>query len=235
MGIGRREFLAMFGAMLAEVSLTRSQAVCLFDDAYVNRRLGIGFSKPTGWEFDSVKQMGTVKQGQLLDVGDPELSRSILDSIDLPFVAVSYASQSIKGQSKSAQFYLASHPAETEAESRLVSELLHAAFEKEPERSSNPQFSAPMQKVRQDWQACRELLAEFRVTSLPEETRLSNCEAAEYTASYLFEHEQLPAPRRVYVRTIAVEHRAFFYLIRLVNSEDQPFDFSDFVSTIRLI
>jgi len=235
MGIGRREFLQIFGSLLATLATRTSDAICLSDDVYVNRKLGIGFSKPSGWKFVDVKDMGTVKKGQLLDVDDPDLADFMLASLDLPFVAVAPLAEPTARQTRCAQFYLASHPDEDQAADRVLGEILQSAFGRKSVNRNTSEFTLPMKKARQDWQGCRELLSEFRVSSLPQATRLSNCDAAEYTASYLFEHVELPAPRRIRVRTLAVQHHDLFYLIRLIDAQEYAFDFSEFLSSIRLV
>lgn len=234
MGIGRREFLQIFGSLLATVSAAPSASVCLFDDVYLNRRFGIGFTKPLDWEFIDVREMGTMRSGQLLDVDNPRLSDSIMASFDLPFVAVKGRTISDESQTPCMQFYLATHPDQTDAETRMLSESLQNELGFEPVERPVVSFTNSMRKIRQDWQACREFLTEFRASELPTETEISCCDAAEYTASYLYEHVDLVEPRRIRVRTLAVEHHDRFYLIRLIDANDSPYDFSDLMSSLRL-
>lgn len=79
MGIGRREFLRLFGTAIAAASANPSAAITIRDDQYINRRLGIAFQKPNGWVFSDVKQMADLKAGQILDLDDPEFAQSILN------------------------------------------------------------------------------------------------------------------------------------------------------------
>ena len=89
MGIGRREFLGLFGSVIAASITGQSKAIALVDDYYVNRRLGIAFQKPPGWVFADVKQMGDMKSGQILDLDDLERSREIVDAVELPILTIS--------------------------------------------------------------------------------------------------------------------------------------------------
>ena len=70
MGIGRREFIRVFGASLAALAAAPADAVSLVDDFYLNRKLGLGFRRPDGWSFADVQKMGSVKKGQLLAIDD---------------------------------------------------------------------------------------------------------------------------------------------------------------------
>ena len=73
-----------------------------------------------------------------------------------------------------------------------------------------------MQIIRRDWQILRCLLHSFRVSSLPDDITISNCDGAEYTTTYGFRHRDLEAPRLVRVRTVALQHGQRFYLLRLI-------------------
>jgi hypothetical protein len=236
MGIGRREFLRVFGPLLATIATKPSTSACLLDDTYVNRQLGIGFTKPHGWSFADAEEMAAVKTGQLLEIDDAEYAASLIESADLPYVAVKGPElQSNKWITPSAQFYLTRDPSEISAEDRVVEQLLQATFGKPAVKRKMPVFTPPMQVVRRDWQGCRGLLAQFRVTSLPQEACISNCRAAEYTARLLYRHVEIPEGRTIRMKTIAVESQKRFHLIRLSDSEEYPFDFSSFLSTLRIV
>ncbi len=65
MGIGRRDFLVVFGSAMAAVAGLPSSAVALEEDRYLNRRLGFAIRRPHGWHFADVAEMGAVQQGLL--------------------------------------------------------------------------------------------------------------------------------------------------------------------------
>lgn len=227
MGIGRREFLAAFGTLLAQLAITPSSAAARHDDLYLNRRLGVAFHCPPDFDFVRLEDMGEVQKGQLLTTDDINYSQAILESLDLPFVALS----SRRDPHVSVQMYLASSPTDTD----IVHELMKAAFDRPDAVSPETKFPAPMRIIRNDWQASRGLLKAFKVKQLPSELSISNCKAAEYTANYDFEHEQLEAPRPVTVRSMVIEHGSRYYLLRLISDVSSPHDFSSFVDSIRLL
>jgi hypothetical protein len=173
--------------------------------------------------------MGEMQQGQLLAVDDPQQNQAILSSLDLPFVALSPEQLFHGAETLGIQFYLAEPPSTVD----VVSVILHETFGKEYRGTPESRFSPPMQVVRRDWQLSRGLLDSFCVRSLPEELATSSCPAAEYTATYQFRHRDLPEPRTIRVRTVVVQHDLRFYLLRLIDTEEFPFDFSPFLETLR--
>ena len=74
--------------MLSTLSAEASPAVALIEDLYINRKLGLAFSKPPGWHFGEIKQMGLVKSGQLLDLNDLDLATEIFEASGLPIATV---------------------------------------------------------------------------------------------------------------------------------------------------
>lgn len=89
MGIGRREFLTLFGTTLVVCATQSTQAIAVLDGWYINRKLGIAFRSPEGWFFSDMKDMGEVKAGQLLDLDDQELVQKIIEDTELPILAIS--------------------------------------------------------------------------------------------------------------------------------------------------
>ena len=228
MEIGRREFLAKFGGLLAQLALRPSPAIYQQDDLYINRRLGLAFSRPAGWNFVRLSDMGEMQQGQLLAVDDPEQNQAILRALDLPFVALSPEQLLHGAETVGIQFYLAEPPSTVD----VVSVILHETFGKQYKGTPEARFSPPMQVVRRDWQISRGLLDSFCVRSLPEDCATSSCPAAEYTATYEFRHRALPEPRTIRVRTVVVQHHLRFFLLRLIDTEEFVFDFSPFLETL---
>lgn len=227
MGIGRREFLSAFGTILARLATAPSPAAARHDNLYLNRRLGVAFHCPPGWDFVRLDDMGEVQKGQLLATDDVGHSKAILGSLDLPFVALSER----RNPHTCVQVYLASPPNKTE----IVHELMKAAFDRPDAVSPETTFPGPMRIIRNDWQISRGLLKAFTVTQLPQELSVSNCIAAGYTANYDFEHEQLEGPRPVTVRSVAIEHSSRYYLLRLISDVSSPHDFSTFVDNLYLM
>jgi hypothetical protein len=84
-GIGRREFLKLFGTTIAATAINPLQAIVVDEDLYINRALGIAFTKPTGWYFMSIKQFSALKNEQILK--DDEFT-SQLRGADDPLVVM---------------------------------------------------------------------------------------------------------------------------------------------------
>jgi hypothetical protein len=66
MGIGRREFLKLFGAVIATAASTPLQAIIVSNDLYINRALGLAYKKPSGWHFLSLEVFADIKEKQQL-------------------------------------------------------------------------------------------------------------------------------------------------------------------------
>ena len=239
MGIGRRGFIRAFGASLAALAAAPADAAGLVGDFYLNRRLGVGFRRPDGWSFANVQEMGTVKEGQLLAIDNEFAAGELLASMDLPFVSVVRRAKTPDCFAPSAQFYLADDTPELEELLDLgdtLGRLLNNFARKDDPADESPRT---LKKLHDDAKACGRFLRSFDVLSQPREFQLSACDAAEYTASYLFEHDRLAHPLKVRARTIYVIHRMASYLIRLVDSPDgaleDRFDFDPFVDSIHLV
>jgi hypothetical protein len=174
--------------------------------------------------------MGEMQRGQLLNVDTPDESAELLSSVDLPFVALSPSRFVCGGETAVIQVYSAAPPTTDD----LVSLLLRESFPEKARVSVEAKFSRVMQLVRQDWQVSRSLLHKFSVCRLPMDCVLSHWPAAEYTATYDFRHRELAAPVELRVRTVFVEHRTRFYLLRLIDTRETPIDFDAFLASVRL-
>jgi len=141
-GIGRREFLQLFGGALATLTANASSAIAVLDDQYINRKLGIAFRKPHGWTFAD------------------------------------------------------------------------------------------------DIESCQSMLKDFSVTSPPRPTRISQSEAAEYYATFVFEHENMQRTP-VRMRTLAIYQGPAFYTLRLYDSPDAEsdlvLDYTSFVESVKMV
>jgi hypothetical protein len=234
MGIGRREFLRIFGSSLAALAASPTDAASVHGELYLNRRLGVGFEKPAGWEFVDVKTMGTMQKGTLLAIEDDVRASAILELMDLPFVTVAQPTEESTPVSPCIHFVLI----DGDDPFNMLAELAHDLEDLLSEEEGKPVSSRSrmLQRLDDDIDANTELFRSYRVSSAPREFSLSKCDAAEYTASYLFEHQDLQNPAEVRQRTIYVKHRDASYLIRLVDcpAERLVVDFDPFIKTIVL-
>lgn len=221
MGIGRREFLRVFGAGIAAVATRPSSAIAIADDHYINRKLGIAFQKPKGWIFASIEEMGELKAGQLLDLDDVVgLSQEILASAELPILTISR-----DGISTAADRFT---PGITVYLDRLGSE---ATDEGHNTVDSTDRYIA-------DVGFCANVLKEFHVTSARQVRKISACDAMEYEASFVFEHKNMQ-PTPVRMKTLAIDQTTALYTIRMYDAPhavgDFEFDYSPFIGSIRMV
>lgn len=220
MGIGRREFLNLFGASIATLAIDPSDAIAIYDNQYVNRKLGIAFQKPKGWHFANVQEMGEVRDGQILDLGDNELLQEIFGSMNLPILTLSQEPIS----------------AESDHFAPGITIYLERLFEEGA--NDTTECISPMEILEADSELCQTVLKDFKVTSPFKSMQISACAAGEYTASFLFEHENL-APTPVRARTLIVDQDQQIYTIRMFDSPyvdgDMTFDYTPFVESIKMV
>jgi len=88
MGIGRRKFLRLASAALIGVSVNPLRAVVTNKDAYVNKKMGIIFQKPSDWGFLHVTDFGQIKDQQILGNGWNDSKEEIWEEIDEPICIV---------------------------------------------------------------------------------------------------------------------------------------------------
>lgn len=219
MGIGRREFLGLFGSAIAASVAVPSKAIAFVDDYYVNRRLGIAFQKPHDWVFADVKQMGDMKEGQILDLADLERSREIIDAVELPILTISKEELSTDAGNftPGISVYL----------DRLA---LGETLETEPDDY--------LKELMHDIVSNAEILKDFDVSSYPENITVCGSDGAEYEASFLFEHENM-TPTPVRMKTMTIDQGTAYYTIRMYDSPmvggEMAFDFAEFVRSIKLV
>ena len=217
MGIGRREFLRQFGTAIATAA-TPSSAIYVTGDQYVNRRLGIAFSKPTAWVFADIQAMADVKEGQLLALDDPGLAQHIFDEAGLPIVTISKY-----GISKDSDHFT---PGITIFLERISPDDAIAVD------------GSPIDVLDADCQMNEEILRDFRVTSQPMSTSVSKCPSAQYVASFMFEHANM-TPTPVRMKTLYIDQLVASYTLRMYDSphlgSEMTYDYKQFIDSFRLV
>jgi hypothetical protein len=229
-GIGRREFLKLFGGTLAALTANPSSAIAIFDDQYINRKLGIAFHKPHGWSFADVKEMGEVRAGQILDLEDFELARELVETAQLPILTVSKDKLSSRADRFTPGVTIFSDriefpddfPEEFHDECLDDFELVRPAI----------------QIASIDIETCESMLKEFRVMSAITPNQVSECDAAEYHATFVFEHENMQ-PTAVRMRTLVIYQRPAIYTLRMYDSPwsgpELTFDYASFVESVKMV
>ncbi|MBA6337501.1 hypothetical protein H4J57_09840 [Colwellia sp. BRX8-7] len=161
MGIGRRKFLKLFGAVIATAATNPLQAVIINDDLYINRTLGLAYKKPLGWHFLSLESFADIKEKQqLLDSDTTE----ILKTGDDPIAIISqYPESSGITFSPSITIYVENFELlEGENLQQLVSTL-----------------SETYSKA----------LVDYQFIESPKAILVSDCEAAEYVSTFIHQQE----------------------------------------------
>jgi hypothetical protein len=219
MGIGRREFLRLFGAAITSASATPTSALTLLDDLYINRRLGIAFQKPSGWIFANVQQMRDLKAGQILDLEDLFEAQAILDATDVPLLMISKEPLSASPNRFT--------PGVTVFREYATSDEVGS---EEP--------TPLLQTATFDIENCDTLLRNFKVLTAPARTSVSGCEAIVYESRFLFEHEAM-RPTPVRMTSLVIAQQMTYYTLRMYDSPyvggEQFFDYSSFISQIKIV
>lgn len=219
MGIGRREFLKLFGTTLA--ILATPSSIAILDDLYINRKLGLAFSKPRGWHFADVQQMGEILNGEMLDL-DAKIVQKIKAQTDLPLVSIS-------------QEPLTNTPGNfTPGLHIYVDDTVLAEGDLEKQRVLSPRGSFERDVTYQG-----KILRQFEVLSPLVLTTISQCAAYEYSAAFTFAHVNLLAPVRVRMRSLLIVQEPVWYTLRLYDApylgEQYRFDYSGFIHSLQLI
>lgn len=192
MGIGRRRFLKLVSAALIGITVDPLQAVITNQDAYVNRKMGIIFQKPSEWGFLNIKDFGKLKDGQILGNGWNDNKEEVWEEIGEPICIATKYFQDLpenKGVFSPTITLNVTHKSE-------LADLGFESFEELME----------MSKL-----ATSELLRAFQVIEIYEPYYISGCKFYEYDAEYIFEHAELSQPLKVQLKVLKAEHGDFYY------------------------
>jgi len=221
MGIGRRDFLRHLALTTSSIVLGAGNAVQVLDELYLNRKLGIAFSCPKGWHFADVKEMGKVRDGQIL-APESELLEFKVNDQPLPILTVSR--DPLGNLSTPNRF------------SPAVTIYLENLGEDEDLGEGD---SLSMINVSNfDVEYCQQILENFELLREPSELSISNCKAGQFTSKFLFKHK-LMAPTMVRMRSVTVDQDPLYYTIRMFDSpydgRDSEFNYQTFLDSFRLV
>lgn len=210
MGIGRRDFLRMFGSTLATLSALPSPAVAVEDDLYLNRALGLAFWKPRGWHFADIRDMGTMARGQLLAIDDPAVRELWSSAEALPLVTMTRQPLG-------------------EGAGRFGSGISVCLDRQAPDAI------APLDAAIDDLANVQRIVRDPKVLATPASAVISASPGARYDLESLFEHEQLATPTRVRMHVLVVQQDDRCFSFRMYDAPDQPVDFARFEESIRIL
>ncbi len=209
MGTGRDRFTAMF----ATGSLAGDSAVVLWGDYYINRRFGFALSRPPGWHYSQVKDMGRMKAGMII-MDDPEISRVLMGSMDDPIVTVTKDPLTDNPPfefSPGCTIYIERYDEELDGIHRgLIEEEI---------------AGGPI------------ALKEYSLLSGLRPRIVSGSAAYEYRAAFLFQHLDLARPVPVQMRVLSVYQNPALYDIRMYDApalgDEHTFNYDEFISNLR--
>ena len=190
MGIGRRQFLKFASAALIGIAVDPLQSVIINKNAYVNRKLGIMFQKPSKWGFLNVKDFGRLKNEQILGNGWNDNKEEVWKEIGEPICIATKYYQDLpehKGVFSPTITLNVTHKSELDD---------IESFEELIELSEL---------------GVSQILEQFKVIKRYEPYKISGCKFYEYDAEYLFEHVELDRPLKVELKVLKAEHENFYY------------------------
>lgn len=220
MGIGRREFLRLTSIALVGIAIDPSKAVIVNDNIYINKKLGIIFNKPSGWEFISVKDFGKLKNVQKIGEGLDLTTDEIWNELGEPIcIATKYHSN---------------NPYYKGIFSPTIT--LNICPKKEIEDDDFETFEELLELTES---ATSSLLKDFKITKKYNPYYINNCKFYEFDAEYLFEHVEIKDPLKVELKVLKAMHNGFYYDFNCHQSKNQgqiaDKEFEDFKKTIQLL
>jgi hypothetical protein len=232
MGIGRREFIAEFGAAMAVLASAQRVAGVL-EDLYVSRQHGIAFRKPAGWVFENVQAANANVEGILLDLPG--------------FDSDTWASHFRAETSHHALVVVADHPRarpirgwkgpKPETFCPIFTLAYEGVLEDNADEHEIP--ATLMQYVNVDLPLTSRFYKRFRVLKDPVPRTISGCDAVEYTSEHLFDHVHLPEPVMARERALYIHQGPAIYSIRMADypsfSPPLVHDFDEFIETVRVL
>ena len=220
MGIGRKEFLRLVSLTLGGLAINPLRAVVTANDVYINKQLGIMFTKPPSWAFVHVKDFGKMKDAQILGNGWDEEKDSVWEELGDPICIVTkYYPETVQNKGIFSPTITLQITPKHELE-----DLGHESFEELIEMSH---FGT------------RQILKDFNVVKSYEPYFISGCKFYEYDAEYLFEHKDINESLKVELKALTAEHNGFYYDFNCHQSsaQDQTAheEFELFKKSIKLI
>lgn len=220
MGIGRREFLKLASIALVGLTIDPLKAVSVYENVYVNKKLGILFNIPQNWGFIAIKDFGKIKSEQIIGEGLDLTQDEILNELGDP---ICIATKYYQDKPEHKGLFSPTITLNVTPKEELI-DLGYDTFEELMEMSA---------------EGVSNLLREFTVTKKYEPYQICGCKFYEYDAEYMFEHIELDEPLKVELKVIKAEHNGFYYDFNCHQSKAQKQyadkEFEEFKRSIRLL
>ena len=192
MGIGRRKFLKFASAALIGITVDPLQSVFTNENAYVNRKMGVIFQKPSKWGFLNIKDFGKLKDEQILGNGWNDNKEEVWEEIGEPICITTK--------------YYKDLPENKGVFSPTIT--LNVTHKSEFDDLEIDSFE---ELIGMSEYGTSQLLKEFKVIKRYDPYEISNCKFHEYDAEYYFEHIELDSPLKVELKVMKAEHNNFYY------------------------
>ena len=207
-GVGRRDFLKIFGGSIAAAASNPLSAVVVDDDVYVNRKLGLAFSKPADWSYTSLRAFRELRNDYELATSDPVLVADFEEG-GMPLAIIS--ERSLRWEvSGSITVYV--EPLDLEP-TDSVGSVLPGLIEYN-----------------------REILRGFEIVEQPKLHKLSNVDSVEYVAEFFYDRKWR-RPILCRNRSVYSFRAPFIYTFHMMDMPskgiDRGVEFDAFVESIR--
>ena len=191
MGLRLRKFLQLIKNPFVGL-INPLRAVSIQGDAYSNKKLGIYFEKPAGWEFVGVKEFGNIRDAQILENGWEDKKEEVWEELGDPICLATKYDQDL--------------PENHGVFSPTVT--LHVTHRSE---LGDVEFDSFEELIELTACGTAHLLKDFRIVKRYPIFFQSGCQFYEHDVEYLFEHIDLPKPIPAEIKVIKIEHNNLYY------------------------
>jgi hypothetical protein len=200
---------------------------------YVNRRHGIAFRVPEGWEFVDLAEVARTREGMRLNYEefDPEAWAESLRELSV------HEAFTVVRDLRNAHHVADATSPDVEWLAAGVGVYYEGSWNFGEANDDEP--SALAAYVEDDLETFAASLRDYRVLQAPRPISVSGRAAMEHVAQYSYMHRDLPRPATLRERVIYVYRRPALYTVRMFDfpEVDPPvcYDFDAFVTTLRVL
>ena len=203
-------FSREFGLVPSVMARAPEPQAMISGNLYLDWKAGLAFSKPEGWDFETLVDPRRTFGGVLVNSPSGGDSIPVGDWFDpdkhLPLV--------IASKSTVSREIVGAHG----PDDRTLAPILCVSQEGDHEEVYPP--LSLLDQAETDLTCYQELYRCFRVVSAPRVGTLSDCEAVEFTSTYLFGHQNLPEWIPTRERIVYVAQDSSVYSIHLYDFPD---------------
>lgn len=218
MGIGKIAFLAFVDEAVGRGSAAAAGDRIVRGDYFVSSRIGLGFVKPAAWHFRAHEDFCRLLKGQrLMNQSDDEQEAELEQQCEHLVAIVS------------------KEPVVEIPEGAVAQFIPSITIFSNPDRGERPQGLEAI--VDGAIGSFREMLRGYTILEPPRFQEVSLCQAARFTAKYVFEHRAI-RPTPVRDRTLVIDQGRRIYSIHLYDSpwtgQEVGGEFEAFIASLHL-